>query len=324
MSQLRVPDRAIRAVGVKPGLGVLLGVLLGTGSVPCAGAADGITADQVVQRNVAARGGLSAWHSLQTLSMSGKMDAGSGDSRLRSARVAEGGLGASVRRQREAVAAAAAKSPSEQVQLPFVLEMKRPNLSRLEIQFAGQTAVQVYDGTNGWKMRPFLNRHDVEPFTPEEAKNEAAKTDLDGPLIDYAAKGSKVELAGNEAVDGHNAYKLKVTTKSGDVRYVWVDSKSFLDVKIEGAPRRMDGRMHRVFVVQRDFKPVQGGVVMPYELETSVEGYPKTHKILIENIALNKALADSRFAKPAPTPAAVVAAVVPASNAAAPAAAIKK
>jgi len=68
--------------------------------------------------------------------------------------------------------------------------MKRPGKSRVEIEFAGKTAVQVYDGTNGWKLRPYLNRNDVEPFTAEEAKSEAGKT-LDGPLVDYAAKGTR-------------------------------------------------------------------------------------------------------------------------------------
>src|SRR6476660_9927259 len=35
-----------------------------------------LTAEQVIEKNVAARGGLQAWRAVQTLSMSGKMDAG--------------------------------------------------------------------------------------------------------------------------------------------------------------------------------------------------------------------------------------------------------
>ena len=84
--------------------------------------------------------------------------------------------------------------PAEQAELPFVMELGRGRKQRLEIQFNGQTAVQVYDGAQGWKLRPFLNRHDVEKFTPEELKAAAQQSDLDGYLIDYAAKGSKVEF----------------------------------------------------------------------------------------------------------------------------------
>lgn len=278
--------------------GLLGAVLLAAAVLPAQAMAESLTAAQIVERNVSARGGLAAWHNLQTLSMSGKMEAGTGDSRLRSQRIAQGGTGASLRRQHQAALdAAAGANANQQVQLPFTLEMKRPNRSRLEIQFAGKTAVQVYDGANGWKVRPFLNRNDVEPFTADEARAEATRTDMDGLLIDYAAKGSKVELAGTEPLAGQNAYRLKVTTRSGDVREVWVDSKTFLDVKVEGTPRRMDGRMHRVFVYQRDFKPVQG-LVMPYLCETVVDGYPQVRKTVIENISVNKSLADARFARP--------------------------
>jgi len=278
----------------------LLGVLACLCVTPALMAAEGpapsgLSAAQIADRNVAARGGLSAWRALQTLSVTGKMEAGSGDSAARSARLARAGLGVSVKHAVPKDDGAAAANT--QVQLPFTLEMKRPDKSRLEIQFAGKTAVQVYDGTNGWKVRPFLNRSEVEPFTAEEAKAESGKDDMDGLLINYQARGAKVELAGTEAVEGHSAYKLKVTSKSGEVRNVWVDSKTFLDVKVEGVPRRMDGRVHRVWVYQRDFKPVQG-LMMPYVYETVVEGFPQAHRMIVDSITVNQALSDARFGKP--------------------------
>src|SRR6266852_4309563 len=217
-----------------------------------------LSAAQIVEKHVAARGGLQAWRALQTLSVTGKMDAGSGDSALRSDRIARLGVGATVKHAPVGAAAAADKEGAKQVQLPLTLEMKRPRKSRLELQFAGKTAVQVFDGTNGWKVRPFLNRNDVEPFTTVELKSEVDRADMEGPLVDYAAKGTKVELAGVEPVDGHDAYKLKLTTKSGKVQHIWIDAHSFLDVKVQGTPRRFDGRMRDVWVYQRDFKSVGG------------------------------------------------------------------
>jgi outer membrane lipoprotein-sorting protein len=184
----------------------------------------------------------------------------------------------------------------QQAQLPFVMEMKRPGKSRIEIEFAGKTAVQVFDGTNGWKVRPFLNRKEVESFTPDELKSEQGK-DLDGPLVDYAAKGTTVEVEGIEPVEGHDAYKLKLTTKSGSVQHVWIDKQSFLDVKIEGVPRRMDGKMRTVWVYQREFRSVQG-VMIPFLLETAVDGFHETHKMTIEKAVVNPKLDDNLFAKP--------------------------
>jgi hypothetical protein len=244
-----------------------------------------LPAAAIVDKNVAARGGLQAWRAVQALEMTGKMDAG-GNKRPT--------LPVPGTKSGESLPA---PRPTEQVQLPFVMEMKRPRKQRVEIQFRGQTALQVYDGANGWKLRPFLNRHEVEKFTPEELRAADAQFDLDGPLIDFEAKGSKVELVGVEKVDGRNAYKLKVTDKGGNVRHVWVDAETFLETKIEGSPRRLDGKYHPVAVYPRDYKSVNG-LVMPYVLETAVEGVKDTERIQIEKIVVNPKLDDAQFAMP--------------------------
>ena len=257
-----------------------------------------LSAAQVLEKHIAARGGAQAWKAVQGLQLTGKIDAGRGDNYARAMKVVESSKKATGRGTNAEIAAA--NGPTEaaaQVQLPFTLDVKRPNKMRLEILVAGKTAVQVYDGQQGWKLRPFLNRTDSEPFTKEEAKTEAAGDDLDGPLIGSAAKGAKVDLDGTDLVDGQPAYKLKVTQKNGDVKHVWVDARSFLDVKMDGVPRRMDGKMHEVFVYQRDFRKVEG-VTIPFLLETAVAGYPDTHKMIIEKATVNQKMDDALFAKP--------------------------
>jgi hypothetical protein len=265
--------------------------------------AAGLTAERIVEKHVAARGGVAAWHAVQTMSWAGKMDAGVGDSVARSQNYLAQTWGNKSPKVRAAMAAAAkGESPKEeaakQVPLPFVLEMKRPGKSRIELEFAGKTAIQVYDGKEGWLKRPYLNRSDWEPFSAEQAKASAGKWDMDGPLIDYATKGTKVALEEVEKVDGRDAWKLKLTLKDGAVQHVWIDQKSFLDVKVEGTPRRMDGKMHTVWILQRDFRSAQG-VMLPFELVTVVEGYPDRHRMQLEKVAVNPKLEDSRFVKPA-------------------------
>jgi outer membrane lipoprotein-sorting protein len=241
------------------------------------------SAAEIVERNVAARGGLQAWRSVQALSLTGKMDAG-GNTR---ATLAVPGAKAPLE---------AAKRPKAQVQLPFVMELKRPRKQRVELKFQGETAIQVYDGTDGWKLRPFLNRHEVEPYSAEEMKAAAMQADLDGPLVDYAAKGTKVELEGAEKVEDRDTYRLKLTMKNGDVQHVWVDAQTYLEAKIEGAPRRLDGKYHRVETYFRDFRSVDG-LKVPYVLETAVQGVPQRQKIEIEKVVVNPKLDDSLFAK---------------------------
>lgn len=229
---------------------------------PGAAQTGALTAAQIIDRNVAARGGLEVWRAVSSLTMSGRLEAGG-------------------------------KKNSE---LPFVMQMKRPHKSRFEIRFQDLTAVQIYDGAQGWKVRPFLGRNEAEPFTPVEAKAAAAWQELDGPLVDYASKGTKVELRGMESVEGSNAYKLKLTMKNGEVRHVWVDAKSFLERKIDGEPRKMDGKLRNVAIYFRDYKH-EGKLTVPHVLETVVEG-GQPHKMFIEHVAVNQPVADALFVKP--------------------------
>lgn len=270
-----------------------------------AGAADSTTAvaklsaNQIVEKFIAARGGLAAWRNVQSMSWKGKMDAGRGDSAARSASYAHTNMAPVKKSEAVAMAKAGEQAAPEakQIELPFLLELKRPGLSRLELEFAGKTAVQVYDGKAGWKLRPFLNRDTWEPFTPDELKASDGKWSVDGPLLDYAAKGTKVEYDGVEPVDGQPAYRLKLTLKSGEIQHVWIDARTFLDVKVEGVPHRMDGKMRKIYIVQRDFRPVQG-LMVPFELVTTVEGYPDQHKMSLEQVQLNPVLRDDLFTRP--------------------------
>lgn len=257
-----------------------------------------LSAAQVVERHIAARGGAQAWKTVQTMQLSGKIEAGKGDNIKRAEKMFNASAKAGGKGTNAQVAAANVDLESDkQIQLPFTLDLQRPKRMRLEIAFDGKTAVQVFDGKQGWKYRPFLNRKDVEPFTAEEASTEASRGDLDGPLVDYVAKGTKVELEGADLVDAQPAYRLKVTPKGEPVKHMWIDAKTFLDVKVEGFPKRMDGKLHPVYVYQRDFRSVQG-VMIPFVLETAIDGYAETHKLLIEKAAVNPQFDSAVFSKP--------------------------
>jgi hypothetical protein len=244
-----------------------------------------LSAAEIVAKNVGARGGLQAWRSVQALSMTGQMEAGGNN---RSTIPMPG---------KRSGPQMPAPRPAEQTLLPFVMEMKRPHKMRLELQIHGQTAIQTFDGVKGWKVRPFLGRIEPEPFTPDEMKIALLQSELDGPLVDYAAKGTRVEAEGMEKVGDKDAYKLKLTMKDGQVRHVWIDSQNFLDIKIDGVPRRMDGRIRPVEIYTRDFRSING-LMIPYLIETEVQGFQPTHKMTIQNVVVNPKLDDGLFAKP--------------------------
>ena len=224
-----------------------------------------LTASQIAEKNAAARGGRTAWRAVQSISMTGEMDAGG----------------------------------KTDVKLPYTMSLKRPHMSRLEIGFQSQTAVQSYDGKQGWKYRPYLGRTEPEPFTTAELNSQQATDELDGALIDAERKGTKVELQGMDKVEGKDAYKLKLTKAGSAPRNLWVDAASFLEVKIDGEPRRLDGRPHKLAVFFRDYKTVSG-LVIPHTLETVVEGVKQTHKITVKSVTVNPRLEDASFGKPLP------------------------
>jgi hypothetical protein len=233
-----------------------------------------LSATQIVGKNVAARGGLTAWRAIQSMTVTGKLDAGGKKDTL----------------------------------LPYTLQVERPNKQRLAIEFAGHTALQVFDGERGWKLRPYLNRPDPEPFSEDELRKAVAEPQLDGPLIDYAAKGSKVELEGTEMVGGQGTYRLKVTSKQGHEQHIWVDGSTFLEAKMEGNPRHFDGHMRKVETYLRDYRRVEG-VMVPFVAETRIESVPGGHSITIEKVVLNEKIDESAFAKPQSLTAAVMPAV---------------
>jgi hypothetical protein len=147
-------------------------------------------------------------------------------------------------------------------------------------------------------VRPFLNRNEVETYTAAEIKSAAAEQDLDGPLVDFAAKGTQIALAGTEQVEGHPAYKLKLTLKNGDKRNLWIDAGSFLELKMDGEPRKLDGKMHNVAVYFRDYK-TEHGLTTPRLQETAVEGVKQPpYKMTVSRVVVNEPMDDSLFQKP--------------------------
>jgi hypothetical protein len=259
-----------------------------------------LSAAAIVDKNVAARGGLQAWRAVQTMSLEGKL--GAGGNQRATIPVTSPVPGKTPSPQ------TLPSRPTEEVQLPFVMELKRSRKMRMELQFNGQTAIQVFDGANGWKLRPYLNRRVVEPYTAEEMKMASAQADLDGFLVDYAAKGTQIELVGMEKVEDRDTYKLKLNMKNGEAIHVWIDAESFLETKMEGQPRRLDGTYHPVEVYFRDYRPVNG-LEIPFVLETKVLPVSQTtlglrdtpvpaEKIVIDKVVVNPKLDESLFSKP--------------------------
>ncbi|TMQ70219.1 MAG: outer membrane lipoprotein-sorting protein [Candidatus Eisenbacteria bacterium] len=221
------------------------------------------TVDELVAKNITARGGMEKIKAVKSARTTGKMVMGEG------------------------------------FEAPFVMMEKRPKLTRMEFTFQGMTGIQAFDGTAGWSMMPFQGKKEPEAAPAEQNKMMDEQADMDGPLVDYKTKGHKVELLGKEEVEGADAYKIKLTLKSGDVRTIWLDADSYLEIKMEGK-RMMRGQEIEGETTYGDYKE-EGGMMMPHAVESGMKGVPQKQKLVFEKIELNPVLPDSLFAMPAGT-----------------------
>lgn len=223
-----------------------------------------LTVDEIINKNIQAMGGLDNLRAIKTLKMSGKLTIAPG------------------------------------VDAPATLQIKRPNMVRLDLTVQGKTFVQAYDGTTAWEINPFEGSGDVQKASEEDARDLQEQADMDGPLVDYKAKGNTVELVGQEDLEGTNVYKLKLTLKSGDVRYLYLDSQSFLVLK-ETSKRKRQGGEVEIDSFPGDYKPVNN-VMFPFSFESKVAGRT-VQQIAIDSIQANVPIDDAIFKMPAPKPA---------------------
>ena len=183
------------------------------------------------------------------------------------------------------------------IEAPFVMEQKRPNKVRMDITIQGMTIVQAYDGKVGWQLNPLQGRTEPEPLSEDGLKQIEEQADMDGPLVDYKAKGHTVELLGKEKVEGSDAYKVKVTLKNGDIRYFFIDADSFLEVRTEGKTKVRGTEVEGESTIG-DYKEV-GGLMLPFSLESGQKGAPQKMKMTFDKIELNVPIDDARFKMPA-------------------------
>jgi hypothetical protein len=217
------------------------------------------TADELINKNIQAHGGAEKLKAIKSLKMSGKMSM-------------QGGMEA-----------------------PFVFEKKRPDKLRIEFIVQGMTGIQAYDGSTAWALMPFTGSKDPQKMTEEDTKDMIEQADFDGPLVDYKAKGNSVEYVGKEDVEGTEAHKLKLTLKNGNVRYLYLDPDTGLEMKATAVIKR-EGVEATVDSFFGDYKEVNG-MTFPFSIEQKIKGQPGP-QFAVEKVEIDVDLQDSLFLMP--------------------------
>src|SRR5262245_36096076 len=237
------------------------GFRLAAAGLLVAATAAGQTADELIQKNIAARGGLEKLRSIKSLRMTGTMSLG------------------------------------DEGNAPTVLEFERPNKVRWEFTVDGQTAIQAFDGTTAWVLMPFAGQTEPREMPAEDRKGLELQADIDGPLVDAEKKGNRIELVGREKPDGRDAWRLKLIAKGGDERFIFLDAKTYLQF-LTVADRTVDGRKVEIQNRIGEYRE-EGGVVLPHLFEASAEGVSQKQILRFDQIEVNVDIDDARFAMPA-------------------------
>jgi hypothetical protein len=173
-------------------------------------------------------------------------------------------------------------------------EGKAPNQLRVTFTIQNMTQVQAYDGSIGWQISPFSGRRDPERLGEDDMRDLVEQADFYGPLIDYREKGNTIEYLGHETVDGDDAYRLKVTLKNGDIIYYDLDPDTYLEIRTE-TQQFIRGSVRERVTELGSYKLVNG-VYYPFSIETGPKRSPNARtKITIERIDANVDIPDSDF-----------------------------
>jgi len=218
------------------------------------------TADELVNKNIQAKGGVDKIKAIKSVRITGKLSGG-------------GGFTAAV-----------------------VQENQRSNLVRETFALQGMTAVTAYDGTTGWQIQPFGGHKDPELMGEDDMKDLLLDADFDGPLVDYKEKGNTVEFLGHDVVDGDDALRLKVTLKDGDIVYYYLDPDTYLEIRKE-VQEFIRGSVRESVIEMGSYKPV-AGVMYPYSISQGSKANPSQQTTTVEKIEVNVPIDPSDFAVP--------------------------
>ncbi len=217
------------------------------------------TADEIIAKNIQARGGLAKLQGLQSVRVSGSLAIGD----FRAA---------------------------------FVQENKRPFKVREEQIVQGMVGIDAYDGKVAWHVVPWEGRKDPDLISADDRKGLLEDADIEGQLVDYRNKDHRAEYVGHDSVEGTDCYKIKLTLADGDVRYYYIDTDTFLELKIEDE-RTIRGTVRYSETYFGDYEKVDG-IYFPFALESGAKGDSERVKYTIDKVAVNLPLPDSRFTMP--------------------------
>lgn len=183
------------------------------------------TADEIITKHIEAIGGADAWRKINSVKMEGSMQIPSGPL----------------------------------VNMTQTILHGKGN--RQDIIVMGMNGFIIITPASGWNFMPFNGQAAPEAMTAEDVAENQSELDVQGSLVDYAAKGHTVEFLGKDDVEGTECYKLKVNLKSGKPETMYFDTKSYMLIRTV-AVQKANGQEAEVTTNFSNYEKLPEGIVV--------------------------------------------------------------
>ena len=225
--------------------------------------AQDLSVDDIIKKNIEARGGTEAWEKIKTIKMTGTYVNFS--------------------------------NPED-----FVIYRQRPDLYRFDTTRLHLFTIHAFDGKSAWWVNPLMGEEFSKP-APIPTNENLAKVTLRERFFEpifwnYQTKGNQVENLGKESIDGEEVYKLKITLQDKTEEYWYLSTSSFLELSMSGITYDF-GVQNNLEVFFSDYRKVDS-IILPFLVES--EYGIRYRSLEVKAVEINGSMDPSVFKMPVP------------------------
>jgi hypothetical protein len=158
-------------------------------------------------------------------------------------------------------------------------------------EFNGAKIINCYTDKGGWMVNPMSGAADPTPMPEDQYNSGKAAIYVGGPLYNYAAKGSTVELASRD----DKTFSIKLTTKEKAEYTFVIDAKTYL-VSTMTSTVQMQGQPVTLTTSYSDYRKTETGFMVPYGISLDFGQFQLS--ISVKTVELNKTIDPTIFAMP--------------------------
>jgi hypothetical protein len=214
-------------------------------------AATAQTADEIINKYITAIGGAEKWRTIKSLKVEGQVEV-------------------------------------QGLAIPFMMQANHMKGMRVDAEFQGNKLIDIVTPAAAWSQNPFGGKPNLSPLSEEELKTKVDELDIQDAFVDYKAKGSTVEFLGKDEEDGNEYFKVKITTKIGNEKTYFFDTKTYLAYKTESITK-VQGQEVKTSVKLLDYQTLENGCKMAFKSDMG------QMMQVIKKVTLNPTIEESIF-----------------------------